>query len=102
MSGGVSLRKSPKAIERALGVYFATVNLTSAKGRTLRVVSDGRSGDGFTHWRAVYIGGRLVASLASSGRYHEVTIAKRGNLRGVQGEEFVTLGVAVRALCAAF
>lgn len=72
-----------KSYVRALSRYFETVEITTDKGTTLRVESDGRAGNGVTHWRAVYIGDKLVADLEGhQGESHaSVTIAPDNNLR---------------------
>lgn len=51
---------------KSLNTFFATTSLTAKSGKTLVVQSDGTGGNGFTHWRSVEIGDKLVASLANS------------------------------------
>ena len=88
----------------ALNHYFETANLTTPKGTTLKVVSDGRAGDGVTHWRAVYQGDTLVAGLSGEpGPYGgEVTIGKDGDLRKGQSHEFPNFEQAVDFLVSQF
>lgn len=72
---------------RALRTFFGTVRLAG-----LRIESDGRAGNGYTHWR-------LVADLADdrSGRW-SVTLAVRGDLRRGRTTTFPTLDTALAFL----
>jgi len=60
----------------SLRVFFATTRIGPYK-----VVSDGRAGNGITHWRAVYKGRKLVASLEGEGAHWIVGIAQDGRIR---------------------
>lgn len=85
---------------KSLNAYFTTTKIGN-----LRVESDGCAGTGYTHWRAVYVGKKLVAALESPrhGREVTVTIAKRGNLRGVgEGETFANMKAAAEFLITKF
>lgn len=76
------LTTDTKLAARHLREFFSTVRIYCASGRVARIVSDGCAGDGHTHWRAIYIGKKLVASLEDwRGRFVEVRVAFRGNLR---------------------
>lgn len=88
---------------KQLRVPFATVTLKSSRGKSLRIESDGRAGNGFTHWRAVKVGRQIVADLSDAAGHFNITIAKRGSLRDSnERHEFRSMAAAVKFLIAVF
>lgn len=82
-----------------LRVYFADVKFKTANGTELVSESDGRAGNGFTHWRALRSikTRRIVGAIADSRGGAEVTVAgPRGDLRfPAERREFNSLREAV-------
>jgi hypothetical protein len=91
-------------IERRLYAFFRTVRIKSKHKQQLRIESDGCAGNGWQHWRGVYLGDELVAALTSDrSRIVCVTLAdKHGNLRGQKPHEFRSMIAAVNFLKSEF
>jgi hypothetical protein len=86
----MNIVRYPKSID----TFFATTRTTTKHGSRLKIVSDGRAGDGYTHWRAIYKGGELVGSLSDSfSNFVTVVDAPLGDLRSPKAKhhEFKSL-----------
>ena len=98
----VNVKSSPSAVTEKIRVYFSKVPVVGLSGKKRVIVSDGRGGNGFTHWRGVYPANnmkKILASIADSAGITTVSFTNaEGYLRGEREFQFHSLKGAVSFL----
>lgn len=80
--------------------YFETVNISIGPFK-IQSESDGRAGNGSTHWRSLQHGGNTIGCLEDERGWASFTISPSGDLRDRENNEqyeFKSLGEAVKAM----